>query len=78
MKINVEVDCTPEEARRAIGLPDLTPIHEKYVEAVLSAMGAAAVKPEVVENMLKSWAPMGDAGVALWRGLFDAATGKTG
>ena len=28
MKINVEVDCTPEEARRAMGLPDLTPIHD--------------------------------------------------
>ncbi|WP_371917856.1 DUF6489 family protein, partial [Pseudomonas sp. FW306-02-F08-AA] len=23
MKINVEVDCTPEEARRFMGLPDL-------------------------------------------------------
>ena len=24
MKINVEIDCTPEEARRFLGLPDLT------------------------------------------------------
>ncbi|MDE0880583.1 MAG: DUF6489 family protein, partial [Sphingomonas bacterium] len=29
MKVNVEVDCTPEEARRAMGLPDLAPIHER-------------------------------------------------
>ncbi|MFS9605789.1 DUF6489 family protein, partial [Klebsiella pneumoniae] len=25
VKVNVEIDCTPEEARRAMGLPDLTP-----------------------------------------------------
>ena len=31
MKINVEVDCTPEEARRFLGLPDLTALHERYV-----------------------------------------------
>jgi hypothetical protein len=26
MKISVDVDCTPEEARRFLGLPDLTPV----------------------------------------------------
>ncbi|HEX7848803.1 MAG TPA: DUF6489 family protein, partial [Sphingomonas sp.] len=45
MKINVEVDCTPEEARRAVGLPDLTPIHEKYVQALMGAMDGNMVKP---------------------------------
>jgi hypothetical protein len=30
MKINVEIDCTPEEARRAVGLPDLTPLHDPF------------------------------------------------
>lgn len=78
MKINVEVDCTPEEARRAIGLPDLTPIHDKYIHSVTAAMDGAAVKPEVIENMMKNWAPMGDAGMAFWRGLFDSAVGKKG
>ena len=76
MKINVEVDCTPEEARRAVGLPDLTPIHEKYIQAVLGAMDVGAMKPELVENMIKNWVPMGDAGIAFWRGLFDQAAGK--
>lgn len=76
MKINVEVDCTPEEARRAIGLPDLTPIHDVYVKSVLGAMDGTAIKPELLENMMKNWMPMGDAGMAFWRGLFDNATGK--
>ena len=32
MKFTVDVDCTPEEARRFLGLPDLTPVHEAYIE----------------------------------------------
>ena len=46
MKINVEVDCTPEEARRAIGLPDLTPLHDSYIAIDdSSAMDGSASSP---------------------------------
>src|ERR1700712_2838966 len=31
MKVTVDVDCTPEEARRFLGLPDLSPVHDAYV-----------------------------------------------
>ncbi|MEO7470377.1 MAG: DUF6489 family protein, partial [Sphingobium limneticum] len=30
MKVTVDVDCTPAEARAFLGLPDVTPIHDKY------------------------------------------------
>jgi hypothetical protein len=76
MKFNVEVDCTPEEARRAIGLPDLSPIHEKYIQSIMGAMDGTAIKPELLENMMKNWMPMGDSSMAFWRGMFDNATGK--
>ncbi len=75
MKINLEVDCTPEEARRVAGLPDLTPLHDKYL-TMLSETMDGAVRPELVETMMKSWAPMGEAGMAMWRRLFEA--GKPG
>lgn len=71
MKVNVEIECTPEEARRAMGLPDLTPIHERYVAMLLDTMDGTP-KPEMLDAMMKSWAPMGEAGMALWRQLFDA------
>ena len=32
MKFTVDVDCTPEEARRFLGLPDLTPVHQAYID----------------------------------------------
>ena len=38
MKVTVDVDCTPEEARRFLGLPDLSPVHEAYVEKMKKAV----------------------------------------
>ena len=76
MKINVEVDCTPEEARRAVGLPDLTPIHDAYVQAMMNAMKNTTLSPETIETLTRGWMPMGDAGMTFWRKMFDNA-GKT-
>ncbi len=71
MKFNVEVECTPEEARRLAGLPDLTPLHERYVAMMSEAM-AGGVRPETMEAMLRNWAPMGEAGLSMWRRMFEA------
>ena len=37
MKVNVEIDCSPEEARRFLGLPDVAKANDVYVEAVAKA-----------------------------------------
>lgn len=74
MKVNVEIDCTPEEARRAMGLPDLTLIHERYVQMVLDTM-QSGVKPEMIEGMMRSWAPMGEASMTMWRRMFEGQKG---
>ena len=34
MKINVEIDCTPEEARAFLGLPDVSPMQERLMKEV--------------------------------------------
>ena len=73
MKITVDIDCTPEEARAAIGLPDLTPLHEKYVSMMGEAM-QGGIPPEMLETMMKSWAPLGEAGLNFWRRMFESAT----
>ena len=74
MKVTVDIDLTPEEARRAAGLPDLSPIHERYVQMVLDTMSGSAIKPEMLEGLMKSWAPMGEAGLAMWRRLLESGT----
>lgn len=76
MKMNIEIECTPEEARRAIGLPDLTPLHERYLATLMEGMDGVS-RPELVETVMKSWAPVNDAGLAFWRRLFESG-GKSG
>ena len=40
MKINVEVDCTPAEARAFLGLPDVAPLNEAMVAEMQKRMQA--------------------------------------
>jgi len=54
MKINVEVDCTPEEARAFLGLPDLGPMQRQLVGEMQERMSAnlRALDPQ---EMMKLW-----------------------
>jgi len=72
VKINVEVECTPEEARRVMGLPDFTPVHDKYIATLTEAMDGN-LKPEMIDALMRSWTPMGEAGMKFWRQLFESA-----
>ena len=74
MKITVDVDCTPEEARRFMGLPDLTPVHDAYIHQMLDAVKNGGVSRDAIEGMMKGWMPMGEAGMKLWTQLFDNVT----
>ncbi|WP_188237358.1 DUF6489 family protein [Sphingopyxis sp. LK2115] len=68
MKFNIEIDCTPEEARRLFGLPDLEPLHDIYLDRVKELM-AKGITPEMVQAMVKSWVPMGESGLGLVQSL---------
>lgn len=58
MKITVNVDCTPEEARAFLGLPDVQPLQAAVMaqmqERVVNSLNA--MDPE---SLLKTWAPLG-------------------
>jgi hypothetical protein len=75
MKVSVDVDCTPEEARRFLGLPDLTPVHAAYVEK-MQKMVSDGVSPEMFGDVMKSWGPMNEAGMNMWRQMVDSMGGK--
>ncbi len=70
MKISVDVDCTPEEARRFMGLPDMAPVHDVYLDKLKQTI-AGGVNPGSIEALAKNWAPMGEVGMALWRQVAD-------
>ena len=77
MKFTIDVDCTPEEVRRLVGLPDLTPVHQAYVERMQRAVGESFTGEGVAE-MMRSFGPMSEAGLQIWRRLFDRPAAGTG
>jgi hypothetical protein len=77
MKVKVDVDCTPEEARRFLGLPDLSPLHEAYIEKMKAAM-QEGVGPEAYSEMTKAWGPMSEAGMGMWRQMLEQMTKRPG
>lgn len=77
MKITVDVDCTPEEARRFMGLPDMTSVHEAYIDK-MKKMIDEGVTPDTLETMMRNWMPMGEAGMNLWRTMFDQISRASG
>jgi hypothetical protein len=56
MKVNIEMDMTPEEARAFMGLPDIKPMQNKMMEEMQQRMRTAfdAGDPEA---MMKAWMP---------------------
>ncbi len=66
MKVNAEIDCTPEEARRLMGLPDLTKVHEAYLDAAAKAMQGAGSLDQL-QDYARQLAPMGQMGLKLFQ-----------
>ncbi len=80
MNVTVNVECTPAEARAFMGLPDVTPLHDKYIETMMETMGGT-MPVEQMENLFRSFSPMGDAGMRLFKQMMDlgiAGAGATG
>ncbi len=73
MKINVEVECSPEEARRFLGLPDITKANEVYVDTVANAMQGVGNLDQLNE-VVKQIAPMGQFGLKLFQQILETGS----
>jgi hypothetical protein len=54
MKINVEIDCTPLEARQFFGLPDVQPMQTAVMEHLQKQM-ISNIEKVSPEALLQSW-----------------------
>ena len=60
MKIHVDVDCTPEEARTFFGLPDVQPMQEALMSQIQERMQMALAQTDP-DVLMKTWLPVGMA-----------------
>jgi len=69
MKMTLNVDCTPAEAREFIGLPDLRPLHASVLDKLEQRMSASLdeLSPEA---LLKRWLYFGADGATQIQELF--------
>ncbi len=56
MKIKLDIDCTPAEARAFLGLPDVAPLQAEMMTAIQERMmkTLATMDPEM---LMKIWLP---------------------
>lgn len=58
MKMTINVECTPEEARRFVGLPDVTPLNEMLVNE-MTTRAQENMKLMSPDAMMRSWMAFG-------------------
>lgn len=71
MKISVEVDCTPEEARRFMGLPDVSALNDHMVGEMMKQVDAnmSLLSPD---ELVKNWLTLGAGAQEQFRKLLEA------
>lgn len=67
MKINVEIDLTPEELRRFMGLPDVAGVHQQMLESFTENM--VLTSQEQQQEFFKS---VISGSFAPWQSFFSA------
>ena len=56
MKIKLDIDCTAEEARHFLGLPDVQPMQEVLLKEVQERI-SANIKAMDPKTMVETWLP---------------------
>lgn len=69
MKITVDIDCTPAEARAFLGLPDVAPLQKTIMDQIADRV-EKGLQPEDVEQFMKLWLSGAGASMEQMQKLF--------
>lgn len=69
MKVNIEVDCTPDEARRFLGLPDVAPMQQTVMAAMEKRL-VEAMNSTDTHKLMEQWLPFSAKGLEQWQALW--------
>ena len=77
MKVNISVDCTPDEARAFLGLPNIAPMQEAAMKQMQANMEKAAQSMDP-EGVMKALFPIKPENMADMQKAFWSQFTKTG
>jgi hypothetical protein len=77
MKVNIDIECTPDEARAFLGLPDVTRLNERLTDEMLKRAEANMdqLDPEV---FMRQWSAFGGQMTNQFMELMRGAAGSPG
>ena len=77
MKVNIEIDCTPLEARQFFGLPDVSPMQNAVMDKLQQQM-LANIDKVTPEALMQSWFTFDPKLAEKFQDLFVTMTGLGG
>ncbi len=69
MKINVDIDCTPEEARTFFGLPEVKPLQDALMKEMEERMRQSLAGMDT-DTLWRTWFPAGVQGMEQLQKMF--------
>ncbi|TGY89011.1 hypothetical protein E5163_07725 [Marinicauda algicola] len=75
MKVNIEIDCSPEEARAFMGLPDVSAFNQQMVEE-MSARMRENIKQMEPETFMRSMMSFGGEWQRQFMDMMQKASGS--
>ncbi|MBI1391440.1 MAG: hypothetical protein GC152_01745 [Alphaproteobacteria bacterium] len=78
MKITVDIECTPEEARAFLGMPNVGPLNEMIVAEMTRRAKDNLDTLADPERLVKQWVEMSGKGFDAFQGLLAATMSATG
>lgn len=69
MKLKFDVECTPEEARKFLGLPDVVPMQERMMKQMEDRL-QENMQNLTPEEMVKTWMPASMQGLGEMQKMF--------
>lgn len=75
MRLTINIDCTPEEARAFFGMPDVAPLNDMVVSEMTRRAKDQMDTLADPERLVAQWISMSGKGMDALQGLFGAAMG---
>ena len=74
MKVSINIDCTPVEARKFLGLPDVEAFQDEMMRQMQEKL-THGLTAEDMDRFMKGWSPLAGQGWENMQKMFWAAAG---